>query len=575
MGRPRLLLLLALWFACAGGHAATPVEVDWVRRNAIVFDTVEAGHGFDDLRALKPLIGNARIVALGEPTHGSREVFQMKHRLLEYLVEELGFTVFSIEANLPEAFAVGRYVVDGDGDPRALIRGMYFWTWSTEEVHDMVRWMRKHNAVADGPRGPRIRFTGFDVQTPDVAAGIVEGFAERSDLLFLPSVREAAKAARAAGRTGGRSFGVATGSFPVDRARGRRLLYRGWIKTEDLQDGYAGLWWRCDVGSGFQGFDNMQDRGPRGTTDWQRFEIEMTIPADVTNINFGVLMPGRGRAWFDGLEILLDGEPVLDPSFDLDFEGRRITGFATPSPGYDVTLDPTTAKSGKQSLRIEGAPQEPKPGTDPVEVARAWQGIVEHLEGSRSRPRDEAGRVALEWAIVNARLVKDAMDVKSGAPAARDRAMAGMVRWILEQSPKSRIVLWAHNGHVQRQPGWMGAFLEEMFPGQMVVLGFATGRGAYRAVSHGGGPPTSHALAEPPPSSFEHAFEATGLPRFVLDLRKAARGSADSGWLFERRPFRSIGAVAMENQFFPTALTDSFDGVVWIEKTTPAVALAN
>lgn len=61
-----------------------------------------------------------------------------------------------------------------------------------------------------------------------------------------------------------------------------------------------------------------------------------------------------------------------------------------------------------------------------------------------------------------------------------------MVGWILDQSPRARIVTWAHNLHVQRQPGWMGQFLEDMFPGQMVVLGFATGTGTYRAVSHAG-----------------------------------------------------------------------------------------
>ena len=320
----------------------------------------------------------------------------------------------------------------------------------------------------------------------------------------------------------------------------------------------------------------MQDRAPRGTTDWQRFEIVMTVPSDVTNINFGVLMPGRGRAWFDGLEILLDGEPFVDPSFDLDFEGRRLTGFVTPSPGYDATLDPTTAKSGKQSLRIEGAPKEPKPGTDPVEVARSWQGVVDHLEQGRSRQVDETGRVALEWAIVNARLVKDAMDTRSRRdPTARDRAMARMVKWILDQSPKARIVLWAHNGHVQRQPGSMGAFLEEMFPGQMVVLGFATGTGTYRAVSRAGRGLATHVLAPPPPDSFEHAFQATGISRFVLDLRKAVPSSAESGWLLERRPFRSIGAMEMENQFVPLSLRHSFDAVVWIEKTSAAVGLVN
>jgi erythromycin esterase len=236
-------------------------------------------------------------------------------------------------------------------------------------------------------------------------------------------------------------------------------------------------------------------------------------------------------------------------------------------------VDPATAKTGRQSLRIEGAPKEPPRGADPAEVARTWQGIADHLEAARSRSPGEADRVALEWAIVNARLVKDAMDVRTGAAFARDRAMARMVQWILAQSPKSRIVLWAHNGHVWRQTGWMGAFLEEMFPGQMVVLGFATGTGRYRAVSRGGGSLAAHALAPPPEDSFEHAFEATGLPRFVLDLRKAVPRSAESGWLCEKRPFRSIGAMEVENQFFPTPLRDAFDAVVWIGKTSASVPL--
>ncbi len=51
-----------------------------------------------------------RIVSLGESTHGSREIFQMKHRMLEFLVTEMGFSIFSIEASMPESYAVGDYV---------------------------------------------------------------------------------------------------------------------------------------------------------------------------------------------------------------------------------------------------------------------------------------------------------------------------------------------------------------------------------------------------------------------------------------------------------------------------------
>jgi erythromycin esterase-like protein len=569
-------MLLAADVVSARAQVATPAQIEWIRRYAIRFETVVAGHGFGDVQPLKQLIGDARIVALGEPTHGSHEVFQMKHRLLEFLVEEMGFSIFSIEANMPESFRLNEYVLDGRGDPSALIRGMYFWTWSTEEVREMVEWMRRHNAVPEGERkGPRVRFTGFDVQTPDVAATIVTQFVEKADAGYRQVVYEALQAARAASRQGGGSFGVATGTFPVERARGKTLVYRGWIRTEDLQDGYAGLWWRCDVGPEFKGFDNMQGRGPRGTTDWQRFEITRAVPAETTNINFGVLMPGRGRAWFDGLEILLDGERFVDRSFDLDFEGKHLAGFFAPAESYRVTLDSAVAKTGRQSLRIEGAPLErEKSGTDPAKAAEMWQAVVTHLEQSRSRYRKERDLLALDWAIVNARLVKDSMNIRSSSDrSVRDRAMARMVGWILEQTPKARIVLWAHNGHVQRQPGSMGRFLEEQFPGQMVVLGFATGEGAYRAVSRDGKGLTEHSLAPPPLDSVESVFQATGLPRFVLDLRNAVHDSPESGWLLERRRFRSIGAMEMPEQFSQLAIRDSFDAVVWIDKTSAAIPL--
>jgi erythromycin esterase-like protein len=568
------LVLLTVIVAPAHTQELTPVQREWFHGNAIVFDCVRAGNGFNDLEPLKRLIGDARIVALGEPTHGSREVFQMKHRLVEFLVNELGFSIFSIEANMPESFRLNSYVLDGKGDPRALIRGMYFWTWSTEEVREMVVWMRRHNArVEKQKRGTRVRFTGFDVQFPDVAAEIVTRFVEEADEAYAPVVR---KAARAAERSRERPpFGVATGTFPVELARGKELLYRGWIRTRDVQDGYAGLWWRCDVGRESRAFDNMQERAPRGTTGWQRFEIRMTVPVETTNINFGVLMPGRGKAWFDGLEITLDGEPVSDPAFDLDFEGARLRGFATPAASYKVTLDPAVSKTGRQSLRIEGAPAAKAGGADAAKTAEAWQSVVSHLEQSQERYLKEQDASWVEWAIVNARLVKDSMDVRSGTDGSvRDRAMARMVGWILEQSPNQRIVLWAHNGHVQRRAGSMGRFLEELFPGQMVVFGFATGKGAYRAVSAAGRGLRDHDLAPPPADSYEHAFQAVGLPRFILDVRKAVPGSPASGWLLEPRRLRSIGSMEMSEQFHPLTIRDSFDAVVWIETTSAAVPLA-
>jgi erythromycin esterase len=142
------------------GFVANRKELSWLKENCIKIKTVQAENGFKDLQPLKKMIGNARIVGLGENTHGTSEIFKMKHRLVEFLYKEMGFTVFSIEANMPEAYKLNDYVQNGIGNSKNLLKGMYFWTWNTQEVLDMIEWMRKINETEK----TKIQFTGFDMQ---------------------------------------------------------------------------------------------------------------------------------------------------------------------------------------------------------------------------------------------------------------------------------------------------------------------------------------------------------------------------------------------------------------------------
>lgn len=146
---------------------APQAVVDWIRRQAIPLLTTRPGHGFSDLAPLRQVVGSARVVALGEATHGTREFFHLKHRLFEYLVSELGFSVFAIEASWPESEAVDEYVRTGQGDPAKALAGLYAWPWNTEEVLDLIRWMRQWNAV---PGHRQVRFYGFDPRAGAVAA---------------------------------------------------------------------------------------------------------------------------------------------------------------------------------------------------------------------------------------------------------------------------------------------------------------------------------------------------------------------------------------------------------------------
>src|SRR5689334_4195442 len=113
----RIVLPLAMLISACLPAADEKAVTDWIRANAIRLQTPEAGHGFADMQPLKKIIGDARIVSLGEATHGSREFFQLKHRMMEFLASEMGFNIFSIEANMPEAYKLNDFVLTGNGDP--------------------------------------------------------------------------------------------------------------------------------------------------------------------------------------------------------------------------------------------------------------------------------------------------------------------------------------------------------------------------------------------------------------------------------------------------------------------------
>jgi erythromycin esterase len=149
--------------------------VEWIRSAAIPLATAEPRHGFKDLEPLRAIIGDARIVSLGEATHGTREFFKLKHRILEFCVAELGFTMFCIEAPFPESLAVNAYVLDGVGNAADALASMRYWVWNTEEVLDLIEWMRGWNAN----NARKVKFYGFVADYPALAAlGLID-FLER------------------------------------------------------------------------------------------------------------------------------------------------------------------------------------------------------------------------------------------------------------------------------------------------------------------------------------------------------------------------------------------------------------
>lgn len=95
-----------------------------------------------------------------------------------------------------------------------------------------------------------------------------------------------------------------------DNYAGRKITFSGYIKTENVTDGYAGLWMRIDPSIAF---DNMAKNGIKGTTDWTKYEITLDMnPEKTKQIYIGGLLSGRGKMWIDDLKVTIDGKEIKD-----------------------------------------------------------------------------------------------------------------------------------------------------------------------------------------------------------------------------------------------------------------------
>lgn len=162
--------------------------------------SVTPGSGFADLLPLKEILRDVRVVGLGEATHGTREFFQLRHRLVEFLVSEMGFTVLAMEGSYAAFTRINDYVLHGVGDRAEVLAGQGYWILDVEEVAALIDWLRAHNTTV--PHDRKVRFVGIDANANRTAmdaviawlARVAPDRASNAEALFERIRQEDAKA---------------------------------------------------------------------------------------------------------------------------------------------------------------------------------------------------------------------------------------------------------------------------------------------------------------------------------------------------------------------------------------------
>jgi protein-L-isoaspartate(D-aspartate) O-methyltransferase len=148
-----------------------------LRETAERFSDIEQA----ELGPLLDRIGGARVVLLGEATHGSSEFYRMRARITRELIERRGFSFVAVEADWPDAVWVDRYVRHAAEPPPG---GPPFgrfpqWMWRNREVSDFVEWLRERNAARHAARPAG--FYGLDLYSLYGSIGVVLDYLDRVD----------------------------------------------------------------------------------------------------------------------------------------------------------------------------------------------------------------------------------------------------------------------------------------------------------------------------------------------------------------------------------------------------------
>jgi len=140
------------------------------------------------LRPVGEIFEHNTLLGLGEATHGTREFFQFKHRLIRYLVTEHGLRTVGLEANVAETDKLNEYVTSGAGEPRALLKNVYYWVWDTESVLAFLEWLRSFNE--NRAEDEMVELYGFDCQFTRGAGTVLRSFLRQTDVPVSADLRD-------------------------------------------------------------------------------------------------------------------------------------------------------------------------------------------------------------------------------------------------------------------------------------------------------------------------------------------------------------------------------------------------
>jgi erythromycin esterase len=149
----------------------------WMADQAVPFSIPDDKSDCEALEPLLTMIGEARVVSLGEATHSTHEFLEMRNWIITCLVTKKGFNLITLEASWPETRTLNTKILSGDENLKEALQGLLFWHLYSTEYLALVSWMRDYDRTHE----LKVEIEGIDFQFPSEILVMIENYLRKVD----------------------------------------------------------------------------------------------------------------------------------------------------------------------------------------------------------------------------------------------------------------------------------------------------------------------------------------------------------------------------------------------------------
>jgi erythromycin esterase len=186
--------------------------VSVIRQKSYPFSTIK------DMDPLFERIGDAKIVMLGEASHGTHEYYSWRTQISKRLIQEKGFNFIAVEGDWPDCYRLNRFIKGYEADAKTAFQVLHqfnrwpTWMWANWEVAALAEWMKKHNTGL--PANKKAGFYGLDVYSLWESLDSIMQYLKKTDPAALKVAEKAFRCFEPYRKDEGRSYAHASMLVP-------------------------------------------------------------------------------------------------------------------------------------------------------------------------------------------------------------------------------------------------------------------------------------------------------------------------------------------------------------------------